>query len=225
MKEFDKLINRLSSKANPANYFSKIINQYTGTNRHYHNLQHVIHCLDEFKHVKHLVDCKDALELAIWYHDFIYYTKTFDDKKNPIIVQDNEEKSAIFAYEVAKELRMQDDFAQKVHDLIILTKNHFIVPKTIDEQVMLDADLSILGQPKDIYDAYEQAIRREYAWVPIDIFRKKRGIILQKFLNKSRESSIYSTGYFCKKYESLAVENIERALFNLSLNSAFKSKD
>jgi len=60
------------------------------------------------------------------------------------------------------------------------TKTH--EPNThVDAPLLVDVDLSILGQPKARFDEYERQIRAEYGWVPEKIFGTKRAEILQRF--------------------------------------------
>ena len=55
-------------------------------------------------------------------------------------------------------------------------------PAALDEEVLVDADLAILGaEPKD-YAAYVQGVRAEYAHVPDDQWRVGRAAVLQQFI-------------------------------------------
>ena len=51
-----------------------------------------------------------------------------------------------------------------------------------DAGLMVDVDLSILGQNEQRFAEYEAQIREEYRWVPGLIFKPKRAEILQRFL-------------------------------------------
>jgi len=75
--------------------------------------------------------------------------------------------------------------------------------------VLIDMDLAILGQPAPIFDAYEQHIRQEYAWVPHEAYLKGRARILRSFLHRA---TIYATDHFRLHYEAQARSNIARLL-------------
>ena len=80
---------------------------------------------------------------------------------------------------------------------------------TPDEALLVDVDLAIRGRPEARFDLYERQIREEYAWVPEDVFRQKRGEILRGFLGRP---SIYQTEAFRAKYEAQARRNLARSL-------------
>jgi len=48
--------------------------------------------------------------------------------------------------------------------------------------VFLDADMSILGRDADMYDRYAGRIRKEYKFVPRDVYCERRAEILESFL-------------------------------------------
>ena len=73
-------------------------------------------------------------------------------------------------------------------------------------------DLSILGSTPDVFAAYEEAVRREYAWVPDALFAEKRAEILEGFLSRD---SIYSTESFSKRLENRARENLRSSIEKL----------
>jgi predicted metal-dependent HD superfamily phosphohydrolase len=76
----------------------------------------------------------------------------------------------------------------------------------------VDIDLSIFGQVAERFWNYEQQIRREYEWVPVNIFTTKRAEILEKFLARPR---IFGTDFFFSKYEAQARENLMESVRRL----------
>jgi predicted metal-dependent HD superfamily phosphohydrolase len=95
-----------------------------------------------------------------------------------------------------------------VKELIAATK-HSSVPPTADARVVTDIDLSILGQPAEVFDAYDRAIRLEYAHVGDEAFAAGRAKVLRQFLERP---AIYSTESFRGWYEAAARENLARAI-------------
>ena len=70
--------------------------------------------------------------------------------------------------------------------LILLTRSHETGPGDRAGCTLLDADLAILAADSPTYDAYAEAIRREYAWVPEADYRAGRRRVLERFLVRPR---------------------------------------
>lgn len=142
---------------------------YADPARHYHNWHHIADCLLRFDEYARLSIDPIAVEFAIWFHDVVYDTHT----------SENEERSAI----IAAKFLSDTSHGARVADLIRATRHHDL-PGTPDEALLCDIDLSILGRPPVIYDAYARAIRQEYAWVPLVDFVKGRTRVLESFLSR-----------------------------------------
>ena len=192
---------RLGAQGDANAVYNDLVARYSEPHRAYHTLEHIGHCLDEFEQVRHLATNPDAVELALWYHDAIYDTKT----------KDSEERSAALAVEEARNASLPDSFGQSVANLIMATK-HTTAPTDPDVQLLVDTDLSILGQTEDKFDEYERQVRKEYEWVAKDAFTAGRSAILKSFLDRP---TIYSTPFFRNKYEAQARANIARSLARL----------
>ena len=105
-------------------------------------------------------------------------------------VADNEERSAALAHTLLGPLGIAEGLLAEASRLILLTKTHNCSNDDRDGQMLLDADLAILGADGNDYDTYARAIRREYAWVPNEEYRKGRLRVLETFLSRER---IYRT--------------------------------
>lgn len=203
MKEkFGDLWKRLGVKEGFEEEFKIVKSAYSAKGRYYHNLQHIEFGLERIKEANKVIDFPNALELAWFYHDFVY---------NPN-AKDNEEKSAEYCRNVCEGKKLRKDFIERIERLIIATK-HLFVPRENDEKLIVDIDLSIFGQKEKIFDEYESNIRKEYSFVRDEDFRKGRKEILERFLNRD---SIYLTDFFRRKYEKRARENLERSIIKLS---------
>lgn len=200
-KRFIALWNRIGAKGTPKEEFVKLVSMYSEPQRFYHNMNHVKNCLVELDSARSLISQPDLVELAIWYHDAIYDTRT----------KENEERSAQLAYDVCASAEFPETFSKGVKDLILATK-HDVIPDEIDGKFLVDIDLSILGKPRQEFDEYEKNIRREYSWVPEDKYREGRSAILKMFLDRE---SIYLTYFFINKYEVQARENIAYSMKKL----------
>lgn len=112
---------------------------------------------------------------------------------------------------VGDELELADRLQCRVGNLILATKKH---DGSLDQDaaVMVDVDLSILGQEPKRFDEYENQIGREYNWVSQSELVVGRTAILKTFLDRP---SIYSTDFFRNRYEQQARENLNRSILKL----------
>jgi predicted metal-dependent HD superfamily phosphohydrolase len=195
-----RLWERLGVDHGNIDWFRKLHSSYSESHRHYHNLEHVRECLAEFDASATEANDPTTLELAIWFHDVIYDPPAHD----------NEEKSTEFAANCLQNSG-NPNYVPSVSTLIMATKDHACTAAS-DCVLMIDIDLSILGKPTAKFLQYEQAIRKEYEWVPWEIFAPKRAEILEKFL--SRES-IFRTKRLNDNYEKQARINLQESLASL----------
>lgn len=192
---------RLGAVGDGRAVFDDLMCRWSEPQRAYHNVEHLEHCLAELRGVEESLTGRDAVEFALWFHDAVYEPKAAD----------NEERSAELAGQVADTAGLSASFVACVTTLILATKRH--EPATDrDTAVLLDVDLSILGQPLERFDRYEAEIRQEYAWVPGAMFRTKRAEILTAFLARP---AIYQTEQFRARYEQAARTNLQRSIDRL----------
>jgi predicted metal-dependent HD superfamily phosphohydrolase len=179
---------------------------YRQPDRHYHDLGHIealLRMLDENR--GEFVD-PEGIEAAIWFHDAVYDSRRVD----------NEAKSAALA---AERLAGTTDPVRlsRIVAMIEATATHALPDLAGDARrdaaLFLDMDLAILGADEVTFDAYEAAIRREYAWVDETAWRTGRGAVLWKFAERP---AIFHSDLFRKRYEEPARRNIERSLARLS---------
>ena len=103
--------------------------------------------------------------------------------------------------------------------MINATATHQLPPlgdekATNDAALFLDMDLAILGAEADVFDAYEEAVRREYGWVEEPMWRAGRAAVLTNFLARPH---IYHTAEFRQRFEPRARQNLKRALAALEV--------
>jgi predicted metal-dependent HD superfamily phosphohydrolase len=176
--------------------FAELIARYNEPHRAYHNLQHIRECLGQFEQVRDQSQSPILLEMALWSHDVIYDPHA----------KDNEAASATW---IATRLSTENAIdTTMLTDLIIATE-HKTPPETLDAQLLVDIDLSILGSETARFDEYETQIRAEYNFVPDDKFCIGRTAVLQHFLARP---ALYSTPFFHARYEEKARENLARSL-------------
>lgn len=196
---FLKLLDSLSIPDPQAHKLAKrVIEAYNYSDRHYHGLRHIQHCLEELDRLPRDLNVnKQKIELAIWYHDLIY-----DPKKS-----DNEEKSAFCFQSDFKEHLDEKDLSQ-IFEMIMASKHQGCHNDGLDLDLFLDIDMSVLGQPESDFMDYEMAIRAEYKSIPKWLFFYSR----KRFFKKLLKSRIYRTQNFYERYEAQARKNISRLL-------------
>ena len=181
--------------------YGDVLCRYSEPHRHYHTTQHLAECFEKAQEIISLAHHPGEVNVALWFHDAIYDTRRHD----------NEQRSADWACEAARELGASAESAQRIYDLIMFTR-HAAAPVGIDAQVLVDADLSILGAPAARFQEYEVQVRSEYAWVPEPTFRSTRAKILKEFLARPH---LFSTDQFRERYETQARRNLARSLATL----------
>ena len=182
--------------------FEMLKDKYTEKGRFYHSLGHIKALLSLFESLKHMIQDKEAIRFAIWFHDIIYNTKRTD----------NEERSAELATKILSELNVHNHTIDLVRQLILATKDHKAGDLSQDAKLFLDMDLSILGVSEGVYRDYSKAIRNEYSWVPYFLYRSSRKKILKSFLDRER---IYFTAEMNNRFETKAKINIENEIKSL----------
>jgi predicted metal-dependent HD superfamily phosphohydrolase len=177
----------------------ELIQTYAQSGRHYHNLDHIAALIELLDRHGDSVRNRDALELAIFFHDAVYVPTR----------SDNEAASATLARKRLTPLGVNEDLVGEVERLILATRHGASITDADsdpDLALLLDLDLSILGSERTTYAAYAQAIRREYAIVPDAIYRPGRRRVLAQFLARPR---IYATPRMHDAWETAARANLE----------------
>jgi predicted metal-dependent HD superfamily phosphohydrolase len=179
----------------------ELVRAYSSPGRYYHNLTHVEDCLSMFDRTRSLALHPEEVELAIWFHDAVYDTRS----------SDNEQKSAEWAGEVIRQSGLEERIAERVAASILATR-HLENVSGPDAQLLVDVDLSILGRDPASFQRYEENIRKEYARVPEEVFRQERRKILKRFLDRP---SIYYHREYRELFEEQARRNLEGSIAKL----------
>ena len=181
--------------------FADIEGRYSRPDRFYHTLAHVAAMLRTVSVLQRHEAAVDpaAVQFAVWFHDATYDARAAD----------NEEKSAEYAAVTLDALGVPEHRSRTVQRLILATKMHQAEMEDKDCQTLLDADLAVLGASFAEYEAYTQAVRREYAWVSEPAWRAGRARVLESFL---RRPGIYYTPTMRDAREDAAQQNLRREL-------------
>lgn len=186
--------------------YDDVVRRYGEDGRFYHTLVHVadvLATLDRLTPDALPVQALPAIPLclAAWLHDVVYDPRAAD----------NEARSAAYAVEVLGALGAGAALTEEVARLILCTQTH--VAADAAAQLLLDADLAVLGGETAVYDAYARAIRREYAHVPDAAYRLGRAQVLRRFLARPR---IFQTDGMWRERETAARANLARELAALT---------
>lgn len=182
---------------------------YGGPERHYHNLDHLVHGLCEIRvwAANTQPDARDVeiVKQAFWFHDAEYGHAV----GAPL---SNEEASA----QLWLGSHLHHDLADAA--ALIRATDHFQEASVQHrlKDVLLGVDLAILGQNEEVYQNYARGIRKEYAHVPEAKYRQQRSAVLAHLCRKAEANELYGDPYFADQYNIAAIANMTRELAQLA---------
>ena len=182
-------------------YWNEVVREYSSEGRYHHTLEHLEFVVGLLYEHRSVIRRWDILLLAAIYHDINYDTTA----------SDNEEQSAMIA-----ELHMQGlDYSPAEIKLcrkhILATKSHLEADYS-DTNLLLDADMAILGTDWKRYQQYSNAVRTEFSIYSDEQYSRGRKAVVQLFLMQPR---IFHTEPFFERFETQARLNLERELAGL----------
>jgi predicted metal-dependent HD superfamily phosphohydrolase len=180
---------------------------YADPSRGYHDTRHLTEVLDRLDELAGHGAPYDPtpVVLAAWFHDAVY-----DGER------DAEERSAAWAEDALASAAPAAVVAEVVR-LVRLTETHKPDDGDANGCALSDADLGILAAPRDRYDEYVNAVRREYAHLDDAVFDAGRAEVLRGLAAKPR---LFHTAYAQEKWEAAARANLERELAGLESRRA-----
>lgn len=199
--DFKDIITKYSSDAVANTYWREIVQAYSQKDRYYHNLSHLENLYNELLSVKDSITSWDNMVISLCYHDIIYNASS----------KNNEEKSAALCSERLTAINYPKTKVKHCSNIIIATKQHSYTGDT-DTDLFTDADLSILGKPWPVYEAYYRAVRKEYVIYPDFLYKPGRKKALKHFLDMEH---IFKTPYFSATYENSARKNLHQEIMLL----------
>lgn len=195
---FLELLSQYTVAATAETLWQELELAYTHKNRYYHNLTHLQNMYAELAPLQLHINDWDTVLLALFYHDVVYSAT-----KN-----DNELKSSKMAISRLRSINFAAIRTSFCHELIMATKHHETTGNN-DIDLFTDADLSILGMPWPVYEAYCKGVRNEYSIYPDIIYNAGRRKVLQHFAEKE---TIFKTNYFKERFEDSARLNISKEI-------------
>ena len=194
-----------------ADRFAKLIpslrDRYDAPGRAYHNWAHVQALLEHFERATPDLHAPEAVEIALYYHDVIYVPGS----------KHNEDDSADT---MLTELSGRADAGTlEAADRIIRATASHAVPEGMNTKaardcaLFLDMDLAILGTDAETFDAFDTAIRAEFAMVPDHLFYPRRLEVMRGFQQRDR---IYLTARYHASHDVTARRNLSRLVARLT---------
>jgi predicted metal-dependent HD superfamily phosphohydrolase len=180
----------------------QLIAAYNEEHRKYHTEQHLRECLICFEQYRHLATRPEEVEMAIWFHDSVY----------DVNCKDNEKRSADWAVRELMAASVEKRSINRIYDLIMATQ-HAQPPKSIDQGLIIDIDLSILGSSESRFDQYESQIRDEYSYVSDQKFNQARRNVIKRFIESGQ---LYNLHEISTSYYEQAKSNLTRSLNKLN---------
>lgn len=138
----------------------------------------------------------DVVVLAACAHDVVYDADPGNDERA--------------SAEWARTHLAGSSVAEPVARMVLATVDHRA--EDAATQVLLDADLAILGAPVATYAGYVTAVRAEYAAVPDAAWRQGRGDVLRGLLDRV---PLYRTAAARERWEDAARRNLRDELGTL----------
>ena len=178
----------------------ELLARWSEPHRRYHDVRHLAQSLAAAELLAGGEPPRPVL-LALWFHDAVYDLKPGQD----------EERSALLASKLLAKTAIPAGEADEVARLVRLTARHVLdADDDAGGAMVLDADLSILGQIPGRYDVYVRDVRLEYGELPDSDFRRGRIAVIDSLLALD---PLFSTERARTAWEATARRNLahERA--------------
>jgi len=167
-----------------------------GPDRRFHNLRHIRNCLDRFDEVASLLSDRDAVEVALWFHDAVY------EPGDP----ENERHSARLFLALSN--GANPVFRRRVCGLVMATR-HQGQAHSNDRRFIEDIDLAGFGSPWEDFMREGDFLREEFAAQPDQKYYTGQVCFLAGL---KRRPWFFQSEYFRGRYEAQAQENLDRLL-------------
>lgn len=172
--------------------FAEIAAYYGAPERTYHTLGHVDDCLARLDTAAPLVGNRDAIEIAIWFHDVLCDPGA----------RDNELRSARWYLERSRGTTARFRIAVC---RMILASRHTEPAVRIDARYMVDIDLAGFGSPWLEFRRTTELVRAEFPQKSDEEFARGLVPFLRSLVARK---SLYGTDYFRERCEVTARHNV-----------------
>ena len=184
----------------------RLVGSYASEQRGYHDVRHLGEVLEHLALLLAQPGASgvdgDAVVLAAWFHDAVYYGRPDDEERSAALAE-----TSLAACDVSRSL------VAEVARLVRLTREHRPAADDLAGQLLCDADLAILASDRQRYDEYVRDVRREYSHLDDETFRAGRAEVLRALLAKA---TLFHTPLARESWEARARANVERELAALT---------
>ena len=178
-----------------------LLARHAEPHRRYHTATHVMRVLDHVEEILGHEQSTDAdaaaIRAAALFHDVVYDPRS----------STNERESAEIAIDALWRVGWPESRLALVHHLIEGTAGH--TAAGFEADVLLDADLAILGADPALYAEYVDGVRFEYEFVDDQAWRVGRAAVVRSFLDRDH---IFSTTAMFAAREAQARVNLSAEL-------------
>jgi predicted metal-dependent HD superfamily phosphohydrolase len=207
--------------ARSAEVFEDLVGRHRQPHRRYHAVRHVVWVLRHTRRLEAAIPaCQGgstpydgaAVTAAACFHDAVYDPRAHD----------NEARSAELAVHHLATLGWPPERCAMVAGLIKATEGHLADAGSDDAiggssglecDVLLDADLGVLGSEPNAYAAYVTGVRAEYGHLAADEWAVGRSDVLRRLLGRS---DLYRTAPAREWWEQRARANLTAELAGLA---------
>jgi predicted metal-dependent HD superfamily phosphohydrolase len=186
--------------------FAELQRRHAEPHRAHHDWARVAGMLAMAEDVSHAIAGRAAFILAVLFHSAVFDRTRSDNAAASVALMHERLGATMPPGMLAR--------AEALIEAVLLQD----LPRTADASLrgdaalLLDMDNAVLGAPAARYDAYEAAIRREYAHLPDDCYWAGRATALRMLLWRDR---IYRTDRCFLAQEKRARRNIEATIERL----------
>ncbi|HUD08080.1 MAG TPA: hypothetical protein VMQ52_03315 [Candidatus Saccharimonadales bacterium] len=204
----DSVVNLLLSSEmyvdSVAALIARLKEDYSQPQRYYHTFDHIRQVVSYLNtNQAYLTNPRVAL-WAAFYHDVVY---------DPHAEAGRNEEDSVLRAEADLRSLLPESEVREVQAFIRATASHMTGSANHDLELFLDADMSILGSPAEVYFQYAANIRKEYGWMPIGHYIIARAGILNDLLGREK---LFLTAVACDEFGEQAKDNILSELGSLS---------
>ena len=184
-----------------ASVHEQLVTHYSEAHRHYHTLDHIAHCLQQFDDCKDLLEDPDSVELTIWFHDVILQPGR----------RDNELLSAEFYLDLTAG-RQAESTRQRVYRLIMATLHDGNSLEDSDSAYLVDIDLSSFGLPWEAFLHDSCNVRAENPQLADAEYQLNQTGFQRSLLARPR---FFLSDFFFERYEQQARDNLAKYFAHL----------
>ena len=182
-----------------------LLARYDEPHRRYHDRRHLAELLAALVRLTGGAPVPVEVVCAAWLHDAVHDGR-----------DDDEERSAVLASRVLRDLGVAGPVVEEVARLVRLTLTHDPAPGDRAGALLSDADLAVLAADPARYERYAADVRQEYAHVPDAAFRRGRTAVLRGLLERPR---LYATTEGHRWWDARARRNLRDEITRLAATS------